>query len=129
MLLENRTTNYFDRLFNELMHENKTNYSLMKTNIVETDDAYILDMLVPGIDKENIDISLEDKYLTIKTNAKTDKTKYLLKEFEIPTYSRSYYVGNIDIKNISAKFNNGILTLTISKQKDKEIQIKKISIE
>ena len=129
MLLENRTTNYFDRLFNELMHENKTNYSLMKTNIVETDDAYILDMLVPGIDKENIDISLEDKYLTIKTNAKTDKTKYLLKEFEIDTYSRSYYVGNIDIKNISAKFNNGILTLTISKQKDKEIQIKKISIE
>ena len=75
-------------------------------------------MEVPGFNKENIKISLEQKYLTVEINKETKKeqTKYLLKERYEGKFSRTFYVGTVDRTNIKAKVEDGILTITLPKK-------------
>ena len=78
----------------------KANASLMKTDVKETDKAYELDIDLPGFDKENVQIELNDGYLTI--NASTNEEKedkdengtFLRKERFVGSCRRSFYVGD-----------------------------------
>ena len=89
-----------------------------------------MELLVPGFNKEDINITLNDEYLTIEVNKKEEKEKeYLLKEINNYSYKRNYYVGKIELSDIKANLNNGILTLTILKDKEKEKEIQKVTIE
>ena len=66
----------------------------------------------------------------IEVNKKEEKEKeYLLKEINNYSYKRNYYVGKIELSDIKANLNNGILTLTIQKVKEKEKEIQKVTIE
>ncbi len=129
---------FFDDVFglNEMdsfwgRRENK----FMKTDIKEKDGNYILEIDVPGYEKENIKIELENGYLmvTAETN-KTDENKekgYLHQERFFGTCSRSYYVGeNVKSEDIKASFKNGILMLCFPKEKQEKIESKRyIQIE
>lgn len=101
----------------------KTNASLMKTDVKETDKAYELDIDLPGFDKENVQIELNDGYLTI--NASTNEEKedkdengtFLRKERFVGSCRRSFYVGDdVSEDDISAKFENGILSINVPKK-------------
>lgn len=127
MLLERKNETYFDQLFNDIIYSNKS--LLLKTNIKEDDDKYVLDILVPSIQKEDIDIKLDDEYLTVSINKKENEDKLILKEFSFNKVSRTYYVGKIDYEDIKAKLNNGVLSLTISKLNKKDLEVKNIIIE
>lgn len=127
MLLERKNETYFDQLFNDIIYSNKS--LLLKTNIREDDDKYILDILVPSIQKEDIDIKLDDEYLTVSINKKENEEKFILKEFSFNKASRTYYVGKINYEDIKAKLNNGVLSLTISKMNKKDLEVKNIIIE
>ena len=105
---------------------------LMKTDIKEKGDKYIIDIDLPGYDKENIDLEIEDGYL--KVTAKIDKNvdesdedeKYIHKERFYGECSRSFYIGkNIKEEDIKASFKKGILTLTIPKEEQKKLEEKK----
>ena len=101
----------------------------MRTDILENEKEFILNMEVPGFNKENIKISLEQKYLTVeidKEKKKESKTEYLLKERYEGKFSRTFYVGNIDKTNIKAKVEDGILSITLPKQ---ELKQEKMQIE
>lgn len=113
----------FDFGFFDTSDTPKVTSSLMKTDIKETSGAYELDIDLPGFKKENVEISLDDGYLTInahterKEEDKDDDGSYLRKERFVGTCRRSFYVGDdISEEDISAKFDNGILKINVPKK-------------
>ena len=110
--------------------------NLMRTDIRELDDKYIVDVDLPGFEKDNIKLSLANGYLSI--NAKVEKKeedkkheKYVHRERFFGECSRSYYVGDdIEEKDINAEFKNGILKVEIPKKDDKKSnEVKQIEIK
>lgn len=96
----------------------------MRTDIKEGDDSYTLEVELPGVDKKDIDIDLHDGYLNIAVN-KSDNTEEGKKENYIHrersfSCSRSYYVGDVDRDAIKAKYDNGILSVTLPKDQPKK---------
>ena len=111
---------------------------LMKTDVKATDAGYELEIDVPGIDKENIAVQLENGYVTVtaKTEKKNDEGKenghYIRRERFYGTYSRSFYVGeDVNEEDVKAKYENGTLKLFVpDKEKQPKEETKKIiSIE
>lgn len=107
---------FFD-LFFPVTGENDQN--MMKTDVIEKSDSYLLKVNIPGVKKEDVKISLEDGYLRI--NAKYRKEteehdKYIYQERRIGEYTRSYYVDKYVTNNdITASIEDGVLTITIKK--------------
>ena len=108
---------------------------LMKTDIRENENTYIMDVDLPGFEKENIKIDLENGYLNIHAkmdNSKNEdeKGKFIKRERYFGECSRSFYVGE-DIKEeeIKASFNNGILTLEVPKKPEEEKEAEKKYID
>jgi len=129
--------NMFDDMFRDPFFTNSSTTKLMKTDIQEKDNNYILDMDLPGYDKCDIKAQLKDGYLTItaqKNTSKEDKDEkgnYIKRERYFGKCSRSFYVGeNLKEEDIKASFNNGILKLTFPKEVGKkEEEIKYITID
>ena len=111
--------------------------NMMKTDVRETDNGYELDIDLPGFKKDEISAQLKDGYLTISAAKGLDKDekekdgKYTRRERYAGTMSRSFYVGEgVEQDDIHAKYENGILKLSIPKKDAKEVEQKKyISIE
>jgi len=101
--------------------------SIMKTDIKEKKDKYIIEMDLPGYEKENINISLDNEYLVItgkvvREDNSDEDDRYVHQERFYGECSRKFYVGDeITDQDISAEFKNGILKIEIPK---KEEQIK-----
>jgi len=97
-------------------------YFVPTTDIFETEDALTVVMEVPGVNKEAVDISVENDVLKIE--AKIDPSKYdgmepLYTEYNVGHFSRSFTLSNkIDQQQISAKLEDGILTLILKKVKE-----------
>ncbi len=108
---------------------------IMKTDIEEKSDRYIISIDLPGYEKENIKINIEDGYLNIhaKTNSENEdkeKEKFVRKERYYGECSRSFFIGD-DIKeeDIKASFKNGTLRLEIPKKEEKKVIPEKKYIE
>ena len=107
---------------------------LMKTDVKATDAGYELEIDVPGIDKENISVQLENGYVTVtaKTEKKNDEGKenghYIRRERFYGTYSRSFCVGeDVTEEDVKAKYENGTLKLFVpDKEKQPKEETKKI---
>ena len=115
--------NMFDDMFRDPFFTNSNNTKLMKTDIQEKDNNYILDMDLPGYEKEDIKAQLKDGYLTITAQKNTsnddtdEKGNYIRRERYCGKCSRSFYVGDgIKEEDIKANFKNGILQLTFPKE-------------
>ena len=129
--------NMFDDMFRDPFFTSSNTTKLMKTDIQEKDDKYILDMDLPGYDKEDIKAQLKDGYLTISAQKNTsndekdEEGNYIRRERYCGKCSRSFYVGDsIKEEDIKASFNNGILELTFPKEvPQKEEEIKYITID
>ena len=97
-------------------------YFVPTTDIFETEDALTVVMEVPGVNNEAVDISVENQVLKIE--AKIDPSKYdgmepLYTEYNVGHFARSFTLSNkIDQEQISAKLEDGVLTLTLKKAKE-----------
>ena len=97
-------------------------YFVPTTDIFETEDALTVVMEVPGVNNEAVDISVENQVLKIE--AKMDPSKYdgmepLYTEYNVGHFARSFTLSNkIDQEQISAKLEDGVLTLTLKKVKE-----------
>ncbi len=126
----------FEREFWGRTNPKKTT-NLMKTDIREHDTGYELDIDLPGFKKDEIKADLENGYLTISAtkganNDEQDKKgKYIRRERYTGTMQRSFYVGDdVTQEDIKAKFENGILKLSIPKKDAQAVETKKtIAIE
>ena len=110
---------------------------VMKTDVKETDAGYEVDIDLPGFKKDEISAKLDDGYLTISASKGLDKDeknkegKYIRKERYAGAMSRSFYVGGaVTEEDIKAKYEDGILRLSIPKKEAKAVENKKyIAIE
>ena len=144
-MLARRSENYFpsifDRFFNnDLMDWNisnfsSTNTSLPAVNVKESEDEFTIEVAAPGMTKKDFNISFHNNVLTIsseKKNEKEDKKdNYTRKEFSYQSFQRSFTVAEntVDSDKITAKYTDGILTITLPKREEvrpkplKEIKI------
>ena len=132
MMVPRRNSNgldIFDDVFADPFFSEKEN-RIMRTDLKEKDGKYYLEIDIPGFDKEDIKIELQDGYLTIsaeKDDEREDKhAKYLKRERFSGMCSRSYYVGdNVKEEDIKANFKNGILTIEFPKEPENKVVEKK----
>lgn len=109
-----------DPFFTE--HESK----IMKTDIKEKKDKYLIDVELPGYEKENIKMEVEDGYLTVHAEIDSNKEekeegKFVRRERYVGSCSRSFYVGTeIQAEDIKASFKNGMLKIEIPKKEEKK---------
>ena len=111
---------------NPLYGKNAKN--LMKTDVRETDNTYELDVDLPGFKKDEVQLDLKDGYLTISAAKGLDKDqedkkgKYIRQERYAGACSRSFFVGEeIEPRDVSAKFEDGILRVSLPKRVKKEL--------
>ena len=102
--------------------------NLMKTDVRETDNSYELDVDLPGFKKDEINVEIADGYLTIQASKGLDKSesdkkgKYIRQERYAGSCSRSFYIGeDVPVEDISAKYEDGILRLSVPKADQKEL--------
>ena len=132
----------FDNLMNFSFPDvDKTLYgkhakNLMKTDVRETEDAYEVDIDLPGFKKGDVKLDLDNGYLTISAQRneelddKDNEGRYIRQERATGSCARSFYVGKeLEPKDISAKFENGILTLHLPKAEAKKLEPKQTLIE
>ena len=108
--------------------------NLMKTDVQETGDSYKLEMDLPGFKKEEIQVSLENGYLTVSAEKGLEeekKGKYIRQERYTGACERTFYVGeDVAKEDIKGEFRHGILTLVIPKKDQKKVEESKyITIE
>lgn len=102
--------------------------NLMKTDVRETEGTYELDIDLPGFKKDEVSVDLKDGYLTISAAKGLDKDesdkagRYIRQERYAGTCSRSFYVGEgVEPSDVSAKFEDGILRLSLPKLEQKQL--------
>ncbi|MBR3015477.1 MAG: Hsp20/alpha crystallin family protein [Clostridia bacterium] len=128
----------FDRAFfrgfpqTDRMLYGKNASRMMKTDVKETEEGYELDVELPGFKKDEIKLELNNGYLTISTEKSLDKEektkqgKVLRQERYSGAMQRSFYVGgNLSEEDVKAKYENGVLSLTVPKKEARKIPEKK----
>ncbi|MDO4852052.1 MAG: Hsp20/alpha crystallin family protein, partial [Clostridia bacterium] len=109
--------------------------AMFKTDISDQGDSYLIEADLPGFDKKDIRLDLNGDTLTIhaerhsESEQKEHKDKYLRVERSYGTYSRSFDVSLIDAENIKAKYENGVLKLTLPKKQKTEPEKRTLEIE
>jgi HSP20 family protein len=118
----------FDRCFESFFGDNvlapaaRIFNHMPAVDIRETENAYVLDMELPGIDEKNIDVHIDGANLTIasseeEASEKKEEGTYVLKERRVSSFSRSFKLPeNADPEAVNAAFKNGILSMEIKKR-------------
>ena len=127
--LVNNSNNLFDYLFSDPVFNVNTTPNRMSTDIKEKESGYELSMEVPGFDKEDLKLDLEDGYLTVsaehnKTNEEKDNEGHIIRqERYYGNTKRSFYVGDAVTKeDIQAKYDKGVLNIFVPKKEVKKIE-------
>ena len=126
--------NRVNRLFDELMRSNDGNATTMwspAADIFETQDAMVLKLEVPGVDRNNIDLQIENNVLTVRGERKfeqeTKSDNYHRVERSYGTFSRSFALPVIvDQEKVTADYKDGVLKISLPKKeqaKAKRIEI------
>ena len=105
----------------------------IKTDIKDTGDSYVIDAELPGYRKEEINVDVNDDILTISAekhteNNEEEKNGYIRRERYYGSVSRSFNISEVEAAAITAKHENGVLTLTLPKKKEQIPQSHKIEI-
>ena len=116
----------------------KQSNNLMKTDVKETDGGYMVEIDLPGFQKDEIRMQLDNGYLTVSAaksvnrDEKNERGNYVRRERYAGSVSRSFYVGeNVTEKDIHPRYENGILSFGLPKEEKRAIEDKKryIAIE
>lgn len=133
-------SSFFDDFFNPMLRwpfNLASGQMVPQTDIYEKKDAFIVKMDLPGVKKENIDISLSENMLTIKAESRFEETEkdtegdVIRQERREGQYVRSFSLGSeVNEENIQAEFTDGVLKLRIPKKEGAETttQAKKVTI-
>lgn len=121
--------NYF---LDDVFEDFNSNNNSMKCDVYEKDGAYNIEVDVPGFKKEDINIDVDNGYLTIRASKHFDETEkgknYICRERKYGKFERSFYLGDLKTDDVEASFENGTLKIRVPKieeSKDKKrIEIK-----
>ncbi|MDX1477466.1 MAG: Hsp20/alpha crystallin family protein [Saprospiraceae bacterium] len=117
-------SNMFDNFFNRSISDFVGSDFVMNmpsVNVVETDNGYGLEVAAPGLAKEDFDISVEKDRLTIsarkEAKEEVNEDKFTRREFNYASFQRSFYLPEtIDKDAIEARYENGVLRLSLPKK-------------
>ncbi|WP_018611176.1 Hsp20/alpha crystallin family protein [Segetibacter koreensis] len=119
-----------DFLTKDLFDWSNSNYSMTGTtlpavNVKETPDSFVVEMAAPGMKKEDFKVELNNNVLTISSevqqeNENKEDDRYTRREFSYQSFQRSFQLSReaVDADNIQAKYENGVLHLTIPKREE-----------
>jgi len=128
-LIEDVFQSGFQSLFND---ENWNDGTTAPANILETESSYEMQLIAPGLKKEDFKINVDRNVLHISYEHKEEtetKGKWLRKEYRLQTFRRSFTLNDkVDIAGISAKYNEGILTITLPKKETVETSSQEIKV-
>ena len=129
---------FFDNFLNELPAvQKRTDANFPRVNISENEDAYELEFNAPGLKKDDFKITFDQSILTVSSEKKEEKKeenkengrKFLKREFTSQSFKRSFTLDDkINADAIEAKYENGILTLTLPKVEEVKVLPKEIAI-
>lgn len=120
----------FDDLFYDSFRDHST-VNAMRTDISEKDNQYLLNMELPGFNKEDIQMELKDGYLivnatrNVNNEEKDEDGRVIRRERYSGSCSRNFYVGDIRQEDIKASFDNGELKISFPKENVKQLEEKK----
>jgi HSP20 family protein len=102
--------------------------SMPAVNIREDEKSYVLDLAIPGMDKKNLKIDINEDVLTIssetKSEAEDSRDGYKRKEFSYSSFCRSFYIPeNVEREKIEANYKDGILSVALPKQTEEKNKI------
>ncbi|MEO6893657.1 MAG: Hsp20/alpha crystallin family protein [Ginsengibacter sp.] len=125
--------NFLDNLLSDLPVASNSSMNLPAVNISETNDNYELEFNVPGRKKEDFKITVDKNILTVsfetKEEQKDENKKFIKKEFSSRSFKRSFTLDEkINADAINAKYENGILFLTLPKKEEVKVVPKEIAI-
>ena len=126
--------NVFDDFFNEpfLSTFFEAGHPI-RADIRETEKEYIVEAEIPGAKKEDIKLELRNDTLTVAVEhneqVNEEKENYLRKERRYGSYSRSFYVENVKNEDVTAKYDNGVLTIKLPKTEDRGKDRNRIEIQ
>ncbi len=133
---KNTGLDLFNMFFNDLYKQNfaETNSTLPATNIKETDKEFIIELAVPGKDKKDFNIELNNNVLVISSEVENkkeeEKDNYTRREYYYGSFQRSFTLPEeVEAEKISAEYVNGELKIHIPKKEEKELAPKKIDIK
>jgi HSP20 family protein len=122
----------FPHFFNTLIEETHTQHFRPAVNISEQENHYVIDVVAPGLSKEDFDVKIEKDLLTIsakKENIVNEGEKQIRREFLFTQFERSFHLNEkIDAEQIAAHYENGILKLTLTKKEVQKPAVRNISI-
>lgn len=131
----------FNNLLNDFFGEwpvlDRRSWSITPVNIRETENAYQMDVIAPGFEKEDFKVNLDNNLLTIQAEKEVKQEqngekqdKWLRTEYSFKSFKRSFTLDEkIDTSNIQAKYENGVLKLNLPKKEESKPSTKLISIQ
>lgn len=123
-----------DNFFNEPFFESPVwaewRTKVPATNIRETDDAYVVELAAPGLDKKDFMVNIDNGVLEIKVEKEREdseeKENYTRREYSYSNFSRTFSLPDtVDGENIQAKYENGVLHVTLPKRPEAKKAAKK----
>lgn len=129
---------FLDNLLNEFpppdrYRDQSNGFNFPPVNISETKDIYELEFNVPGRNKEDFKITIDKNILTVsfdkKEDEKDENKKQIKKEFTLQSFKRSFTLDEkIIADSIAAKYENGLLVLSIPKKEEVKVEAKQIAV-
>ena len=125
----------FDNFEKKFFGNTTANLPAFRTDIRDQGDKFLLEAELPGFDKEDISLELKEGILTIKAehkenhDQKDEQGSYIRRERRYGSFSRTFDVSGIDTAAIKAKYDNGVLKLTLPKQQTVLPEAKRLEIE
>ena len=139
MLVTRRPQDFMPTLFNELMNMGNNNYTNPQMNVIETKENYKVQLLVPGLKKEDLKISIDTEGNLVvemskenKAEEKKNEGRYLRREFSIEQFRQTLMLpDDIHREQISAKVENGILDIVIPRvtMEEKQKLVQNIEVQ
>lgn len=128
-MMDNMMSNKWDRMFFDDNWSNTT----APVNIKETDASFVLDIIAPGLSKEDFNINVDKDVLSVSFEKQDEKTetsdKVIRNEYQFRSFKRSFTLGEkVDVAGINAAYNNGVLTVILPKTTVQEASARKIEI-
>ncbi len=113
---------FFNDVFDNLLKEDKVSW-MPAVNIIERENDFKIDLAVPGLDKKDFNIEVENDMLVVSGERKEEKVeekdKVTKREFHYGSFKRSFTLPEIaDVEKINASYNNGVLSVSIAKKEE-----------
>lgn len=122
-----RFSNVFNQLFSDTQYYNAETSAATRpaTNIKESEDGFELELAIPGIEKKDVIINLENNVLTISSEKENQsEVDYSRKEFAFQTFKRSFSIPkSVDVEKIKANHKNGVLNINLPKKEEEKVKL------